>query len=322
LWVLRLVPDVPLGRWLAGGVAFALMAGVLASAGEVFGSDGGFTGYVRLFFCVIVAYIIPVFHYITARTEQDFDAVSQLLGLDEEERASLRRGIAQKSWPWVLGNLGFAVSLWMLQSWLLAGADNMVAAFANGLQPAVQASAPLIVWIVMTCVIHALIDNAVLFRRLVKRVKVDIYDTRLLKPFGSMAVSSILAVVGAQASFSIMWLEDTTSAWTTIPGLILTTIALAYLFFAPVWPLHKAILAAKNAELGKLQARINQALAQDRDDYARLVPLLTLRREVHGITEWPVDVGLLARLGLYLVIVPLTWIGAALIENVVDLFVA
>jgi hypothetical protein len=63
-------------------------------------------------------------------------------------------------------------------------------------------------------------------------------------------------------------------------------------------------------------------LAQDRDDYARLVPLLTLRREVHGITEWPVDVGLLARLGLYLVIVPLTWIGAALIENIVDVFVA
>ena len=314
LWVLRLVPDVASGRWLAALAAFTIMAAALASSGELFSSDGGFSGYVELFFCVIVAYIIPVFHYITARTEQDFDAVSQILDLDDEERASLRLGITHKSWRWVLLNLSIAVSLWMLQSWLLAG--------SSGLEQAVQASAPLVVWVTMTCVIHALIDNAVLFRRLVKRVAVDIYDSRVLKPFGSMAVSSILAVVGAQASFSIMWLGDTTDAWTTIPGLIPTTIALAYLFFAPVWPLHEAMRAAKNEELAKLQDRINEAVARDRDDYAQLVPLLALRREVHSTNEWPVDLSLLARLALYLVIVPLTWIGAALIENIVDVFVA
>ena len=52
------------------------------------------------------------------------------------------------------------------------------------------------------------------------------------------------------------------------------------------------------------------------------MPLLALRREVLNTPEWPVDLSLLARLSLYLIIVPLTWIGAALIENIVDVFVA
>ena len=321
LWPLYLVPNFPRGRWLAAVAIFCLMAAVLFGTGEALTEDGRFDGYIPLFFCVIVAYIIPVFHFITAHTEKAFDDLGNLLALEEGERESMRLSIAHKSWLWIMGIFAFAVCLWLLQSWLLLGADVMVMAYTSTFQQAVLATGPLIVWIVMTFVINALIDNAALFRRLVKRARVDIYDTRSLTPFGSMAVSSILGVVGAQASFSIMWLGDTTNPWTTIPGLILTTIALAYLFFLPVWPLHIALRQAKSAELAKLQRRINAITAQDRDDHAQLVPLLAVRREMLSTPEWPVDLSLLARLSLYLVIVPLTWIGAALIENIVDVFV-
>jgi len=322
LWLLALVPDVRFGRWLTGLTAFAVMAIALASAGEFVGDNGLFTGYVPLFFCVIVAYIIPIFSFITAHTEQTFDDLTPLLDLADQEVAALRRSIAHKSWRWVMPNLGLAVGLWMSQSWLLVGAGIMVQSYTSELQQAVQATAPLLVWVSMTCVIHALIDNAILFRRLGQQVKVDVYDTRCLTPFGSMAVSSILVVVGSQASFSIMWMADATNPWTTIPGMALTTIALVYLFFAPLWPLHKAIRDAKQQELEQLQQRINHITAQNREDYEQLVPLLAMRREIMSTAEWPVDLGLLTRLSLYLVIVPLTWIGAALIENVVDVFVS
>ena len=46
--------------------------------------------------------------------------------------------------------------------------------------------------------------------------------------------------------------------------------------------------------------------------------LLQYRREVNSTSEWPFDVGALSRLALYLIIPPLTWVGAALIENLVD----
>ena len=52
--------------------------------------------------------------------------------------------------------------------------------------------------------------------------------------------------------------------------------------------------------------------------YESLEPLLILRREVLSAPEWPFDTTTMGRLALYLIIPPLTWIGAALIEIVVD----
>ena len=39
---------------------------------------------------------------------------------------------------------------------------------------------------------------------------------------------------------------------------------------------------------------------------------------VQRTSDWPFDIGSLGRLAFYLIIPPLTWIGAALIENVVN----
>jgi hypothetical protein len=39
---------------------------------------------------------------------------------------------------------------------------------------------------------------------------------------------------------------------------------------------------------------------------------------VQRVSDWPLDIGALSQLAFYLIIPPLTWVGAALIENVVD----
>ena len=54
------------------------------------------------------------------------------------------------------------------------------------------------------------------------------------------------------------------------------------------------------------------------EELTRLNDLLAYRREIAGVSEWPFDLGAMSRLGLYLVIPPLTWVGAALIENLVE----
>ena len=53
----------------------------------------------------------------------------------------------------------------------------------------------------------------------------------------------------------------------------------------------------------------------------QLTLLLNYRREIARISTWPFDMGNITRLVLYLVIVPLTWAGAALIENLVDFLI-
>ena len=138
-----------------------------------------------------------------------------------------------------------------------------------------------------------------------------------------MAVSSTLVVIGAQASFPIMWLGSVSDPWTTIPGVLATMPVLVFLFIAPIWPVHAKLRDAKRSELDRVQAQINAMArpAEEAFDHAALQPLLAYRREINAIPEWPFDLGVVTRLGLYLIIVPLTWIGAALIENLVDIMV-
>ncbi len=94
---------------------------------------------------------------------------------------------------------------------------------------------------------------------------------------------------------------------------------------APVWPIHIALRKFKRAELARVQEEIDSR-RQDQPQsswhsHEAVAPLLTYRREIASVPEWPFDLSIMVRFGLYLVIVPLTWIGAALIENLVELFV-
>jgi hypothetical protein len=324
VWLLRLIPNIPFGRWWGAVGVFLMMVGLLALAGAISPVvERGYNWSTALFFCVVIAYVASVFHFITQRTEDALDELSPRLSLTESDIAELRAGISQKSLGWFAMNTGIGAALWLIQSRLMAGsAELMWAQISHSLGYFMVTTIPLLVWLTILCAIGCLVDNARLFRSLSRHMNIDLLDTRTLNPFGRMAVSSTLMVVGIQASLSIMWLDGAADPWTTIPGLVLTTAALVFLFIAPVWPIHKALKAAKLQEVGRLQAQINAQNSQKTDNLAELIPLLSYRREIIATSEWPFDIGIMTRLGLYLVIVPLTWIGAALIENIVDIFVA
>ncbi len=319
VWLLWAVPDHSRGRLVVALVTFAILFCVFWSAG-VFAEHldrGGWPA--ALFFCVIVAYILPIFQFITRRTEEAFDELVPVLGFDHDHAARLRHRIAHRSPGWVVLNLAIGITAWLAQSFLLAGGTTRMTDYLLADPYSfVMSTAPLLVWLTVSCAVHALVDNARLFRQLAREVDVDVLDSASLNPFGRMAVSSTLVLVGAQASFAIMWLGPQTNPWTTIPGVIATTIPMLFLLVAPVWPLHRALSDAKRRYIEQLQAEIN---ALGDGDYERLAPLLAVRREVASTSEWPVDLGIVTRLGLYLFIVPLTWIGAALIEMLVEVSV-
>ena len=58
--------------------------------------------------------------------------------------------------------------------------------------------------------------------------------------------------------------------------------------------------------------------ASDQPGLGDLAPVLIYRREIAEASEWPFDMSVMGRLALYLIIPPLTWIGAALIEILID----
>lgn len=80
-------------------------------------------------------------------------------------------------------------------------------------------------------------------------------------------------------------------------------------------------------ELEKINNKIEKITRQvsDQKDGAfteeEIVPLISYKREITAIPSWPFDVSAITRLGFYLVIPPLTWMGIALMEKMLDLFI-
>ncbi len=320
LWLLWVVPDSARGRWLTAAVIFTVLFGAFWWAGILATSRARDTWHIALFFCVIVAYIVPIFQFITRRTEEAFDDLRTVLELPADELQHLRQAISCRSGLWVAVNLALGTSAWLAQSYIFAGSfSGMMSSLTGSVFSAAMALGSLAVWLTVTCAVHALVDNARLFHALTQTVDVNVLDSARLNPFGRMAVSSTLMIVGAQASFAIMWLGPSTDPWTTIPGVIATTVPMIFLLLAPVWPLHRRLREAKRGYLASLQTEINMLQGKS---YDQLAPLLAVRREVASVPEWPFDLGIVTRLGLYLFIVPLTWIGAALIEMLVETFVS
>lgn len=325
IWMLKLVGNGRHHRWIFASVSFVVLFCLLFGIGFE-RSNRDFSWPVMLFFCVILAYIVPIFHFITQRTEEALDELSPFLNLEAVRFTQLRQAISHRSIGWMLLNASIGIGCWFVQSMaMLGGVRPMYESITNGVSGFIFAIMPLLVWLGMMCAIHALIDNARLFRSLAQSIEIDLLDPEKLTPFGRMSVASTLVVIGAQASFSIMWLGGEVSLWSTIPGIIPTTAAIIYLLIAPVWPIHKKLRAQKVQEIERVQGRINQMAAERKSSLEHLAenlsPLLAYRREISRTSEWPFNLSVLARLGLYIIIVPLTWIGAALIENVVDVFI-
>ncbi|MFB0932666.1 MAG: hypothetical protein QMB60_00780, partial [Pseudomonadales bacterium] len=108
--------------------------------------------------------------------------------------------------------------------------------------------------------------------------------------------------------------------------LLATGLPMLMLFIIPMWPVHKRLMAMKRAELDLVAMNIEAesdkgtSPAGDFVLLQRIIPLLSYQRELNQMSTWPIDMGSMSRLSLYLIIPPLTWVGAALIENLVDGF--
>lgn len=97
----------------------------------------------------------------------------------------------------------------------------------------------------------------------------------------------------------------------------------------PASGLRRRIRAAKRAEI----ARVERSIAGDPEALAgsmvaadaerlRLVDLLAYRRELAAVREWPYDSPALTRFAIVLLLPVASWILAALVERLVDAFLA
>lgn len=152
------------------------------------------------------------------------------------------------------------------------------------------------------------------FRQLGSDTQVDLYDQEPLRPFVRVAMLDVLVVMGAVAIMPLQSL-DADFRWNNYRAGLLVSVPAALLFvLLPLWGVHQALRAQRQERLAELKASINRC---DRRDIVRLAALVEHRHRVATMSTWPFDLRLLSRTLLYLVIPPLTWVGAALVEHLI-----
>jgi len=318
LWMLHLALPCRFGKLLSGlliSVALWLLLDQI---------PGQLSFYLKLFFVGSCGYIVPVFIHVIERTVAAFDTVSPLLDADKVELAHWRQRLTRRSHRWMITVITASVLMWLVHVYLLEislGRD-LETYFRLGYYA--SSIGALLVWVCMSFAIAALSENAFYLAIFSNRLKVDLLRSTGQVELARVAVISMLSIIGAQSLFALMVIDAEANWVAFVPGFFITTIPMLALFFIPIWPMHRRLQAAKAKELQQVDDRLAVLRPSPKTDFDdgpkmdQLNRLLSYRREIRQVSEWPFNVPVLIRLGLYLVLPPLTWVGAALIENMVD----
>lgn len=324
IWMLSLVFPGRYGRWWTALAILALGAVAYGIAALMTAQDPRYSGRIPwsipLFFVCAVAYIIPMFHYVTERSHQIIDDLAAYLPPTVQARG-LHEAIETRSFGWVVATLITSVAIWLLQSRLLAGGWSAMWADATAGYASVSLIlGPLAVWMTMVTCVAALLTNALMVRGLVPSLSIDLFEPRSYVPIGRMVVNSTLVMLGGMALLPVMWLGGPTNWWTTLPALIGFSPLIALLLLLPVLPLHRQLLAQRQSAVEEAQRAV-QASRESGDSTATIeeqASALSLRHEISRLPVWPFDIGAVTRFVSYAIIIPLTWAGAALIEMLVN----
>lgn len=324
IWLLRLVLPIRFGRTISALITFVGLFAIFR-LGAMEHPD---IKTPLIFFSGIIAYSIAVFHFITEKCQEALLALRPVLNLEAdafaEQQALLGRSSNAQLMLWTLGGLAAGtIHLIILNgSW-----STVFQKFFAGTAIITSHVGTLMVWLVITTMVAFLIKYAMQFARLGREsAKIDLLNSRPLVPFSRVAIISSLSMIGALALFPLMYLDQSMNVESVLPGLIGIGIPLLVMFTIPIWPVHRRLAAAKEEVLTALNQRISQARdetplhALNEQQLQRLNPLLQYRREILDAPVWPFDAGSVTRLVLYLIIVPLTWAGAALIEMLMEHF--
>ncbi len=324
IWPHRLVLTFTHGRWATFLLIFGLLLLLFRLASERGGSD---LFEIQLFFSFVIAYSIPASHYVSEQNLAALDSLKPVLNLDEKSFMRIRESLTGNSVFSQLVILGIGCLLGIAHNYLLLTADTNLLSALQDLDTinVLFLFITIFLWCLLTVVISNLIDNVRAFARLAKNnTRIDLLNGANLRGYSRVAVYSTLVLLGVLATFPLLLMQTGTNYLTILPGFLATFIPMMSIFLIPLLPIRAKIKSRKSEELASIQHQINQitgshdSLIENDAALQRLQPLLDYRREVHQVPEWPFDSPAFFRLMFYLFIPPLTWVGAALIERLVD----
>lgn|GEM_PF-1759373 len=323
-------------QWLfrfAHSTHLLLVPGLIALAMAVFYlvlDDGSGNGLVRrdssnlqlygtiAIFVFLPAYLIAMILYIRRGTLTALDRLAPLCVNPESQALvqSIHEGLGRVSalaWPLIVVGVVVGIlqgSFGVVQHLFTTGnLDRMDAGFIAG---------NFVVWLAIMLLLCWRIPVSRLLRKLGEELNVDVYRLHLAQPLTRMATIDLLAAVGAMSFMALQSLDaEFRLANYLVGALIGIPAAIAFLGF-PLLGLRRKIVGLKRDRLGELQLDLERELGATTPDVVRVEAVLGHISRVQSMSNWPINLRLIARIFVYVIIPPLAWVGAALVENVVD----
>ncbi len=154
-------------------------------------------------------------------------------------------------------------------------------------------------------------------------IEIDLLDLTPLAPLTRRGLRSVLMWVIWFSLIALFWIgpgaANPGNAFGLMPLLGIAVVALVL----PVRGVHRQIRQRKGEELTRLNRAIRAERAtlgdfQTRSADPHLANLVSYRNLIDGVREWPFDMGTWVRFSLYLLFGLGSWLGAALVERILE----
>jgi len=170
-------------------------------------------------------------------------------------------------------------------------------------------------WIIIADFIAWRISVSYVISNFTQTLRVDIYDTARYRVVAKMATSDVLIVAGAMAFMPLQSLDAEFRIWNYQAGFIIGISTAICLFMVPLIGARHSISMLKSQKLADL---IKLRSAIPKKDVAQLEAHLSHEDRIRSIPNWPIDLNLITRIIGYVIIPPIAWVGAALVEQIVN----
>jgi hypothetical protein len=265
-------------------------------------------------FAIITGGAGPVFF----GAAQDLRSLRPVLDLAAQDLDVFVEGLTRATTPQILTTMLIGAALGSLHSTLMGHLNLPVAVMLS------QVGGTVMLWIFMTMTLTKLVINAALFARLGAVAEPDLLRPTRHAPFGSAALRPGLFLIGTLCAYVLLFIGGgqplNDAVWI---GAVVSIFSLFGIVALPLRGIRRRIRERRAAVLAELDQRIE---AYAGADLASVPPpalrdmdtILDMRERVAQAPAWPLDLDGVRRILLYIVLPPLTWAAAALVEMFID----
>jgi hypothetical protein len=203
---------------------------------------------------------------------------------------------------------------------------NPIHALTQSSSPAVEISislGQLVLWMIVGLTLGMRFVSARAFSGLGALVDFDLFQLERLRPLAKSGMVDVALVAGALALTPIQALDAEFRWYNYRFGLLVALPTGLVALLWPLWTIHRRIRLDKQVRIAELDRLIDaSSSASTQSQLTQLESLLAHRDRVRDVRTWLLSTALISRVFFYLVIPPLAWAGAALVELMIDRLIA